>query len=58
MKKISRALASYFIQGILYVIPTALTVYVIWSLFQFIDGLIPYDYPGVGLVTLIVSLTV
>ena len=53
MKKI----ISYFLQGLLFTVPIAATVFVIYKLFIFIDGIIgnqlPYYIPGIGLVIIV-----
>lgn len=55
--KVFQKLVGYFFQGILLSVPAAATVYVVYRLFQAIDGIIPIDIPGLGLVTLIVIIT-
>ena len=48
---------NYFIQGLLYTTPLALTAYVlIWALSS-LDSIIPFDIPGLGLLTLLVGVT-
>ena len=62
MKKIF----SYFLQGILFIAPTAIIVYILYSLFVTIDGwlieninaLIGYSVPGLGILFLFISLTI
>lgn len=61
MKKIF----SYFIQGIVLIAPTAIIIYIIYSLFITIDGwvatniesIIGFTVPGLGIVFLFISLT-
>jgi len=67
MKRIMATFTSAFLRGLLFVVPAAVTVYVIVRLFQFIDGLLLRtfgDYlpaygvvPGLGLVTLVLCIT-
>lgn len=57
-KKAARFILFYFFQGVLFVVPAAATLYVIFNLFVFLDELLPVDYPGLGLITLMASLTV
>tara|TARA_Y100000766_G_scaffold245818_1_gene225931 strand:+ start:335 stop:886 length:552 start_codon:yes stop_codon:yes gene_type:complete len=53
MKKI----LNYFLQGLIYIVPISVTVYVvIWS-FKKIDKIIPFDVPGLGLIALFVIIT-
>jgi uncharacterized membrane protein len=44
MKKISQ----YFLHGLLFLVPGVATVYVIYLVFAKIDGIFPFDVPGVG----------
>lgn len=44
MKKISQ----YFLQGLLFLVPLVATIYVIYVVFIKIDGIFPFDIPGVG----------
>ena len=53
MKKI----INYFLQGLLYIVPISVTIYVvIWS-FNKIDGILPFDIPGLGLIVLFAIIT-
>lgn len=62
MKKI----AGYFLQGLLYLGPLALTIYIIFESFNFIDGLLRdyitlwfgFDIPGLGVLIIVLILTV
>lgn len=47
----------YFLQGLLYIVPITVTVYVIWFIFKAIDGIIPVDVPGLGFVIIVVGIT-
>lgn len=49
---------TYFFRGLLFVVPLALTFYVIFQSLEWIDGLIPIAIPGLGLVIIISALTV
>ncbi|MFA6283860.1 MAG: DUF502 domain-containing protein [Desulfurivibrionaceae bacterium] len=44
MKKISQ----YFLQGLLFLVPVVITVYVVYVIFSKIDGFFPFDMPGLG----------
>lgn len=52
-----RRIGFYFLQGVLLAVPVAATVYVVVRLFQAIDSIVPYDIPGLGILTLFVVLT-
>ena len=54
MKKI----VSYFLQGVLYTVPITVTGFVIYKIFVLIDGIIPFQIPGLGLVVILVLLTI
>ncbi len=65
MKKLIR----YFFQGLLYVVPLAVTIYVIAFAIVWVDGLLmdreffntgflaKYNFPGVGLILILMLLT-
>jgi uncharacterized membrane protein len=48
-----RVLITYFFRGLLVVVPLTIVVISVWKVFQFLDKLIPYDVPGLGLLTVI-----
>ena len=52
-----KKLLSYFLQGLWFIIPIAATIYVLYKTFYFIDTLIPFDIPGLGLVVVVVGVT-
>ena len=53
MKKI----IGYFLQGLLYMVPMAATVYVVWKAVVFVDSLVYIDIPGVGLLIILTGVT-
>jgi len=53
MKNFFSALLRYFLRGVIFLTPAAVTVYVIVQIFIMIDGIIPIDIPGLGLLTLL-----
>jgi len=59
MKNILSIIASYFLKGLLYTVPLAITAYVIYQLFMFFDRLVtlPYDIPGLGILFLLIFIT-
>src|SRR5690554_572728 len=57
-KDIVKRIASYFFQGLLVTVPLAILGYVIYGLFVFLDQLIPFKVPGLGLLTLLVCITI
>lgn len=55
----------YFLQGILFVAPVAIVLYILYALFVFVDGwlsrqlemVLGYSIPGLGILLLFISLT-
>ncbi len=45
----TKKIIKYFLQGLLYSVPLVVTIYFIWQVFIWLDGLIPFDIPGLGL---------
>lgn len=58
MNKSIKRVIYYFLQGILLTTPIAITVYIIFILLEKIDSIIPFDIPGLGLLTLFSILTI
>lgn len=64
-KKPSQQLLSWFLQGMLYIAPVSLTVYVIYVSFQFVDGILRdiikditgYNIPGLGMLVILLGIT-
>lgn len=56
-KFITKRILGYFFSGLLLVTPITVIIYVIYSLFIFLDHLIPFRIPGLGLITLLVTIT-
>ena len=52
-----RTLLRYFAQGVLVALPIAVTVYLLYRLVTFIDGLLRLPVPGLGLVVTLALLT-
>ena len=49
---------NYFLQGLLYIVPITVTLYVVVWAFQKIDGILPFEFPGVGLIIIISLITI
>lgn len=56
-RKFFRKLLGFFLQGLLLVAPISITLYVIWRVLLFIDGIIPLKIPGLGLVLVLTFIT-
>ncbi len=46
-------LINYFLKGLLFIVPLALTIYVSVAVVQWLDNLIPIDIPGLGLIAIL-----
>lgn len=46
---------SYFLKGLVFVVPLALTVYVSQAVVRWLDGLIPIDIPGLGILVILLG---
>ena len=53
-----KQLANYFLQGLLFLAPAAVTVYAFVAAFRAIDGWIPLEIPGLGVLVLVTGITV
>lgn len=52
-----KKLLGYFIKGLLFITPIAVTIYVFYMVFDWVDGLLHIPLPGVGFVTTIILVT-
>lgn len=52
-----RRILSYFFRGLLFLTPLAITVYVIYQIFLFLDNLIPVPVPGIGILMVLGLIT-
>jgi uncharacterized membrane protein len=48
---------NYFLQGLLYLIPISVTTYVVYWTFMQIDSILPFNFPGLGLIVIISLIT-
>jgi len=56
--RLLRALAKYFVQGLFYIIPIAVTIYVIFYLVVLLDSLTNLQIPGLGILLILIGVTV
>jgi len=49
---------NYFLQGLLYIVPLTVTMYVVVWTFKKIDGILPFQFPGLGLIIIITLITI
>lgn len=52
-----RRVISYFLRGLLFLTPLAVTIYVIYAIFIFLDNLIPVPIPGIGILMVLGLIT-
>jgi len=52
-----KRLIAYFFRGLLVVVPVALTIYIIFQILEWLDGLIPVNVPGLGLLIILTAIT-
>ncbi len=57
MKAFIRKLPGYFFQGLIFIGPIAVTLYIIFQVFKFVDNLLDFEFPGLGLLVLISGIT-
>ena len=48
---------NYFLQRLLYIVPISVTLYVVYWSFNKIDGILPFDFPGLGLIVVVTIIT-
>jgi uncharacterized membrane protein len=52
-----KRLVGYFLNGLIFTAPVALTLYVVWFVFTRVDGLLHIPIPGVGFLVTILLIT-
>ena len=52
-----RRILSYFFRGMLFITPLAVTLYVVYAIFVFLDNLIPVPIPGIGILMVLGLIT-
>jgi uncharacterized membrane protein len=62
VKKIVKKITSYFLQGLLYIAPIGITIWILYSVFinidSLFDGVLPYDIPGLGIIITIIIVAI
>ncbi len=53
----NRSLPTYFFRGLLFAVPVALTIYILVVCIRWLDNLIDISVPGLGLLTILASVT-
>lgn len=57
-RRLGKILLSYFLRGLLVLVPITITVWAIWSVFVFLDTIIETKIPGAGILLLLGIITV
>lgn len=52
-----RKIINAFFQGLLFIAPVSITIFVIYKVFVFIDNLIPVNIPGLGMLIVLAAIT-
>ncbi len=52
-----KMIINYFLQGLLLIAPISITLYVVYLLFEFVDGLLPLKIPGLGVLIIFSSIS-
>ncbi len=58
VRRIGRIVLSFFFRGLLLLAPVTIILWALWQSLRFLDGIIPLDIPGLGLLTLLAIITV
>jgi len=53
-----KKLLGYFLQGLLYLVPISVTIYIVVESIRFVDGIVPVEIPGLGLLTILLTVTI
>ena len=53
-----KRLLNYFLQGLLYIVPISVTLYVVYWGFVKIDGILPFKFPGLGVIVIFLIITI
>lgn len=57
VKRVSRSVLNHFLQGLLLIVPITVTGFIIFKLFEFVDNLLPFKIPGLGVLIIFSSIT-
>tara|TARA_Y100001968_G_scaffold280448_1_gene276926 strand:+ start:1123 stop:1683 length:561 start_codon:yes stop_codon:yes gene_type:complete len=53
-----KRILNYFLQGLLYIVPISVTLYVVYWGFIKVDGILPFKFPGLGLIVIFLLITI
>jgi len=57
LRRIGRKTGNYFLQGLLLIAPLSITLYVVYRVIRYVDGLVPLHIPGLGLLLVLAGIT-
>jgi uncharacterized membrane protein len=57
LSAITRRITGYFIKGLLLTVPLGITIYMVVASFMFLDGLLPFEWPGVSILLVLTGTT-
>jgi uncharacterized membrane protein len=57
LRRMMRKIINAFLQGLLFIAPVSVTIFVIYKVFVFVDNLIPVRIPGLGLLIVLAAIT-
>lgn len=57
-RRTGRIILAYFFRGLLLLVPVTVIVWAAWRALAFLDGIIPTDIPGLGILILLAIITV
>lgn len=55
--RILKRIFKYFIEGLVLIAPITITIYVIYEIFKIVDGILPFEIPGLGLIVILIIIT-
>lgn len=51
----TRRFTSFFLKGLVLIVPITVTIYIVYEVFVFLDNLLPYEIPGVSILIIILA---
>lgn len=57
MRRFIRRVFNAFLQGLLFIAPVSITIFVIYRVFLLIDNIIPFEIPGLGALVVLAAIT-
>ncbi len=57
-RRLTRKLINYFFQGLLFIAPISITIFILYRVFIIVDSLIPVNIPGLGLLIVLITITI